>query len=120
MLPYEFYKSLHFVGIFLTLLAYGGLIFQMLLGKNKNFPYRRLLMLGHGLGLFFILFAGFGLIARLNVGWPTWALLKIGVWFLLGIMVIPILRKPESNKWTWAVILLLASTAAILGTWKPF
>src|SRR5690606_30212747 len=99
MLPYEFYKSLHFVGIFLTLLAYGGLIFQMLAVKNKDFPRRRLLMIAHGVGLFFIFVAGFGLVARLNIGWPTWVLLKLGIWFLLGLMVIPILRKPETNKW---------------------
>lgn len=119
MFPYEFYKVIHFLGIFLTLFVYGAFAFQMLQQGQSEFPRRKWLMIGHGVGLFFVLLGGFGLLARLQVGFPLWIWIKLTIWVLLGALLTPMRRRPQWNTWLWALVLILAVTAGAVATIKP-
>lgn len=120
MFPYEFYKVVHFVGIFLTLFSMGALALQLLNGGSADFPRRKHALIGHGAGLFLVLLGGFGLLARLQVGFPPWVWIKLGVWLVLGGIVALMRRKSQWNSWLWIVIVGLAAVAGAVATIKPF
>ena len=83
-MSYDFYKSLHFLSLFLMIFSLGGLwMFYSL--KSKESSLRKGLLSLLGLSLVLIFFAGFGLIAKLALpSWPLWLYGKILVWLLLG------------------------------------
>ena len=116
-MPHSFYLVLHLLGIFLLTLAIGGTLAKKQSGDNS--PVRLLAML-HGFGLFFLLLAGFGLVARLGISWPfpTWIWLKILVWLAFG--AFPTLSKRLSVNVAWIVAIVIFICAAVLGVYKPF
>ena len=118
-MSYEFYKLVHFFGIFMLVLAWGGLLTHMLMGQAKQNPARRFVFLFHGLGLLFSLVGGFGLLARLGTGFQHWVYLKLGIWLLLGVLIALAYRKQQLAKIMVVVILALAASAAFLATNKP-
>lgn len=120
MFPYEFYKVVHFAGIFLVLLSFGAMAIQMINGGQTEFPRRKWVMIGHGIGLFLVLLGGFGLLARLHVGFPVWVWIKLAIWLLLGAMIGVMRRRAQWNKWLWIVVWVLAATAGAVATIKPF
>jgi len=116
-MPHSVYLVLHLVGIFLLTLAIGGVLTKRQLGDET--PFKGLAML-HGFGLFFVLVAGFGLIARLGIAWPfpMWVWLKILIWVSFG--ALPTLAKRLSLKVAWSAAIAIFVAAAILGVYKPF
>lgn len=121
-MSYGFYKVLHLVSIMAVYLALGAMIFHMLSGGGRKFAHKKFLMITHGVALFFILLAGFGLLARLQIAqmpWPIWVWLKLGVWLILGGITTIIYRKPKLAAVLWVVTLFLGGFAAYLANFKP-
>lgn len=120
-MSYQFYKVLHFIGIFLILISLGGMIFQMISGASRAFNGRKLAAALHGAGLLITFIAGFGLMAKLGImaSWPSWIFGKLAIWLVLGLMPLPIYRAPKKAKAVLAATLTLVAIAAWFATFKP-
>jgi len=119
-MSFDFYKIVHFLGIFMVFSALGGQITQSLNGNDsKKMPSRRWIAIYHGLGLLLVLVAGFGMIAKLQVGFPGWVIGKMIIWVALGGVGALAARKQNLAGMIWAAVLLLGLTAAYLAHYKP-
>lgn len=118
----EFYKLLHFLGLALILMSLGGNIVHALGGGTReSHPARRMVMMGHGIGLLIMLVSGFGMLAKLGIGMPPgWALAKLAIWLLLGGLISVTLRMSNLGRPLWAGIPALVVLAGWLATYKPF
>ena len=118
----EFYRLLHFLGIFMLFSGLGA----YLLGRQQvlkteavgRFPYQRTVAIIHGLGLFLILLGGFGMLARLQLGIETWVAIKLVIWLMLGGVLVLIKRVPSKMLLWWLLILVLGFCAAYLAVIK--
>lgn len=119
-MPYEFYKLLHFLGIFLTLSSLVGLAITSIAQGNLQ-AVRRFSMISHGVGLTLILVSGFGLAARLGYtsGLPTWIYYKIAIWFVAGASLALVRRAPQKSRIWLVLIIALFTLAAYIATNKP-
>ena len=115
----EFYKVLHIFSVLLLFIALGTIATA---GDTQDRRLRRLAGIAHGIALAIILVAGFGLLAKLRMfgSIPGWVLVKFGLWFLLGLVVMPLRRRPEWRVWLWSLIPVLGGIAAWLAVTKPF
>jgi hypothetical protein len=121
---YPFYKIMHFVGIFVMLVALAATCMHAAMGGTKaENPFRKALGAAHGIAALLILTGGFGMLARMGIvqgGLPVWVLLKITIWVALAAaMALPYLSR------TWARGLLvampvLAALAGATALLKPF
>jgi len=122
MISYEVYKILHLWGIMLLFTSVGGLCILSMKARPQNSEAgRKLAMSVHGIALVLILVTGFGLLARLGImtGWPLWVWLKLGIWVILGGVVVLIRRMPQAAGLLFLVIPLLGAIAAFLAIYKP-
>lgn len=119
-MSYEFYKILHTVGVFMVVMALSGMILGAWISGGKSFAPRKFLAATHGIGLLLTLVAGFGLLARLGLvtGIPSWALLKLGIWLVLGVFTLLVYRIPRLGAVWWVLVLIAASSAAVLARLK--
>ncbi len=121
MFPYEFYKMIHVIGIFLLISGLISLFVlawskQELKGKIKTFSF-----ILHGTGLLFILVSGFGLLARLKLmPMPSWAYGKLIFWGLFALAISLVKRKGSSGFPIYAALLVLFFGASYLAIYKPF
>ena len=115
---HQLYQIIHLTGVFMVFLAYGGMIVRSALGSD-NKGLRRLGAMTSGIGLFLILLGGFGLLARLNYGWPLWILIKVAIWVILGAMIALINRKPEYSQISWWSTVVLGVLALLMVVLKP-
>ena len=115
----EFYKVLHIFSVFLLFISLGTIA---AVGNSQDGRLRRLAGVAHGVALALILIAGFGLLAKLRMfgSIPAWVLVKFGLWFLFGLSVLPLRRRPEWTLWLWLLIPVLGGLAAWLAVTKPF
>jgi len=118
-MSYEFYKMLHFIGIFLVFLSIGGTVVKSQMQAPSD-TFKKLLMINHGVGLLLLLVAGFGLLARLGIGFPGWVIVKIVIWLVLGALVVVIRRNPGQSTIWWYLALAFGFIAAYLAVYKPF
>ena len=117
MLSYHAYKFIHLIGVFLVLMSLGGQLVRM-----ESSTWRKYLTISHGVGLLLLVLAGFGLLARLGVGWPwpIWIVVKGVVWVFFGLTPIFLKRGYLSTTMGWWAVLCLAGLSAYLATFKPF
>ena len=96
-MSYTFYSSFHLISL-LSLTLILGSLWGLYTHPNYNPKIRSLLLSLHGLIMFFILLAGFGLIAKIQLDfpWPLWIYLKLIIWFALGAS--PFLIKKSGQK----------------------
>ena len=121
MIPYEVYRLVHFFGIFSTLVAIGGTCLHVINGGTRaTNPNRRLLAMVHGIGMFLIILGGFGMLARLDIGFPVWVMAKLGVWVVIGGAI----TLPYASSSLARLLIigapLLAIIAGTLALYKPF
>ena len=110
----NFYQVLHIVGISMVFLGYGALLARSI-AAPENVPVRKLGSRTSGIGLLFILVAGFGLVAKLGYNYTeTWILVKFAIWLLLGGLIVLINRKPHLAMLIWCLLIVLSGTAAIM------
>ena len=123
-MPYEAYKVLHLLGILLLFVALGGVALHAWNGGTKHDNQgRKAAAAMHGLGLFLILLAGFGMLARLGImqgGLPGWVWAKLVLWLLVGGLFLMPYRRPGSAKPVFLLLPLLGALAAVLAIYKPF
>jgi hypothetical protein len=115
------YRFLHVAAIIILFFAYGGLIQGAWTSQNRVFAHKRLFIILHGVGLLLLLISGFGQLARLyghGSPWPTWVMIKVVVWVLLGVTLSAVLRRPQLNRYLWILVVGLGSAAAYLGVMK--
>ena len=89
---------------------------------STSAPLRKLASIAHGVALALIFVAGFGLLARLGYfgAIPTWAYLKMALWAVLGLAVVPIKRKPEWAPALWLLMPVVGGCAVWLAVTQPF
>ena len=78
----------------------------------------------HGVGLLLMLVAGFGMLAKLGVmrggaGMPTWVIVKLVCWLILGGMLVVVKRKKLPAAAILVILFVLGGTAASMAIWKP-
>lgn len=117
MLPYEFYKVMHVVGVMLLLLSLGG---YLTLSMSSSTTGKKLASITHGIAVFVILVGGFGLLARLGYTgqWPMWVWLKLIIWGILAAVIIFIKKFPRFSTFIWVLIPTLSGLAAFLAVYK--
>lgn len=119
MISYAVYKVVHYLGIFTLITALSASLARSAKEGLNTDPWRKRLGMIHGIALFLVLLGGFGMLARLDVGFPGWIGAKLGIWLVLGGLIVA--RK--SPTWSARAMVLLPLLAALAG-WiaytKPF
>ena len=116
---YEIYRLIHFAGIFTLFLAFGYLL------AGPKAP--KAAAIGHGIGLFLILLGGFGMQAKMKAGYvatygsgfPTWLIIKIVIWLVLGGSIVLLKRKIIKGAAGWIAVIILGLASAYLAYNKP-
>ena len=115
-----FYKFLHHVGLMMLFISLGGLGALALTGQATS-KARGTFVALHGVGLIVILVAGFGLLAKLNYGFPVWVVVKLVLWLALGAIIVPLKRSPAlARPLTVFAIPLIAAAGIITGVWHQY
>ena len=127
MISYTVYKIIHYVGIFTVVGSLGAFLARVGVvahGPAQRDPWRRNLIIGHGVGLFLILLGGFGMLARLDItqglSLPGWIWAKIVLWLALGVLITVGKRAPHLTGFLAALAPVLAMLAGIAAHTKPF
>lgn len=120
-MSYQFYNLLHLFGIFLLFVALGGLFLHAINGGTKESnSSRKLVAISHGVALFLILLAGFGMLARIEMSAAEpWVLIKLGIWLLMGAALVIPYRAPQLARPLWLMLPLLGLLAAWTAVNKP-
>ena len=121
MIPFIVYKTLHLVGVMLTVVALGGMAIHAANGGTRDQSLtRRLTTATHGLGLLLVLVAGFGMLVRLGgSAMGGWVLIKLVIWVVLGAAAVVPYRRPQFARVLFLIVPLLAALAAIVAITKP-
>jgi hypothetical protein len=122
MIALEIYKNIHLLGVFMILVALGGLILQQINTRTREQVWRRPVVITHGIGMVLVLVAGFGMLARggIHWPWPGWVIGKIIIWLVFGVLIAVIGRSPSLAKPLWWITIALAGIAAYLALNRPF
>lgn len=102
--------------IFLSL---GGLICRSILATDER-RLKRLSGITVAIGLILALVSGFGLIAKLGIGFPGWIIAKLTIWITIGGLIAVINRNRMFGVVFWWLVISLGCTAAYLAVIKPF
>ena len=96
-MSYTFYSSLHLISLFYLALVLAAL-WGLYTHPNYNPKIRSVLLSLHGLIMFLILLAGFGLMAKIKIHspWPLWIYIKLLLW--LSLSAFPFLIKKTGQK----------------------
>ena len=114
-MPVTFYKLLHVVGALMAFSAIGSAIAAR--GSDISRKHHGIV---HGVGMLFLLVAGFGMLAKLDYGFPMWVFGKILVWLIVGGLPFWIRKSPASGGVFWPVLAALGVAAVGLALYKPF
>ncbi|MEE9137990.1 MAG: hypothetical protein V3V07_05525 [candidate division NC10 bacterium] len=122
MIPEAVYKNIHLVGVFMVLMALGGLLLHRINGGTQQHAWRKPVTITHGVGMFLILLGGFGMLTHQDIfwPWPGWVTVKAIIWIVLGALIAVIFRKPTLAKPLWWITIVLGGLAAYLAGNKPF
>jgi hypothetical protein len=108
------YSFLHVGSAFLLV----GLTFKAFAAPNGA-SKRQTLMFAGILSLI-MLVAGFGLLAKYNLGFPAWVMVKVACWLVLSAMAGMAYRKPaQMGTWVWITRLAVLLAVAMV-YWRPF
>lgn len=110
-MDYTTYKIIHLIGIAALTLGLGG----MMAGGDN----RKLFSIVQGLALLVMLVSGFGLLGRLHLGFPHFAMVKLVVWVLLGALPVILRRLRVPIVAGICISLALVGVMAWLGVVKP-
>lgn len=121
-MSYEFYKILHLAGLIMLFSGLTSLLTLKITGVAIEGTAKKFAYMTHGIGLFFILLSGFGLLARLNIigSWPNWVFGKLIIWLYFGVFVILIKKRGQMGWALYAPIIGVFIIAAYLAVLKPF
>jgi hypothetical protein len=110
-MDYTTYKIIHLVGVAAIAIGLGG----MMAGGGN----RKMFAILQGIALLVMLVSGFGLLARLHLGFPHFAQAKMVLWVVIGMlpMIFRRLRVPIAAG--IVISLALIGIMAWLGVVKP-
>jgi hypothetical protein len=111
LMDHTTYKIIHLVGIAALALGVGGMMAD---GKN-----RRAFAICQGIGLLVMLVSGFGLLAKLHLGFPHFAIVKTVLWLVIGAMPVMLRRLKAPVFVAILASLTLVGIMAWLGMMKP-
>ena len=118
-MSYEFYKILHLSGLFIAFTALAGALGVTVAGGNDS--ARKKLGMAHGIGILIAFVSGFGMHAKLHIeGMPGWFLAKMGLWLILGAMVVVPRRAAHLAGAAFVTLPILGILGAWLAINKPF
>ena len=80
---------------------------------------RKAFAMWQGIGLLLMLISGFGLLAKLKLGYPSFAIVKTVVWLVIGAMPVIIRKAKLPTHVAILVSLVLVAINAWLGIMKP-
>lgn len=113
-MPIQFYYHLHVFAI----IAFAGCSFAACAAPTPD--RRKMILKLSGIAAVLALIAGFGLQAKLQLGFPGWLVVKVICWVALGALAGMPFRQPErTRQWTY-VFLGLVFIALAMVYWKPF
>jgi membrane associated rhomboid family serine protease len=110
-MDYTTYKIIHLIGIAALALGVGGMIAGG--GHRKTFAILQ------GIALVVMLVSGFGLLARLHLGFPHFAMAKLVVWVIIGMLPMLLRRLRVPPLGGICILLALVGIMAWLGVVKP-
>ncbi len=105
------YLIIHLIGLAAVAIGTGGM-----LAGDKN---RRTFAIVQGVGLVIILVSGFGMLAKMHLGFPHFAIVKIVVWVVIGMLPLVLRKLNVPLLGSILVLLALIGLAAWLGVMKP-
>lgn len=105
------YKIIHLVGISALALGIGGMMAN---GSN-----RKIFSILQGIGLLVMLVSGFGLLAKLHLGYPHFAIVKTVLWLVIGVLPLIVRKLKLPVGLAIMISLTLVGIMAWLGVVKP-
>jgi len=118
-MSYQFYKVAHLIGVFMVLTSVVGAIVASRFTTAKD-DFKKLIAINHGIGLVISLVAGFGVLARTELGFQSWVVLKLVIWIFFAAAPVLIKKMPEHGKNIWLASTVIFAVAAWLAVYKPF
>jgi hypothetical protein len=119
-MSYEFYRLIHFSGLFLLFSGIGAAVTSTFAATENTGIARKRSAILHGIGLLLALIGGFGMLARLQIlwPWPEWVIGKIVIWLTIGGLMVPLKRLPKFRPLILGVAVVLGLIAARLAAQK--
>ncbi len=111
-MSFEFYKLIHVVSALALFMTLGASIIANKQGGKK-------IAVQHGVALLLMMIAGFGMLAKHQIGFPVWVIVKLVLWLTLGGMVVLIKRMPEKQTVLWYGTVVVGLFAVFLALYKP-
>jgi hypothetical protein len=105
------YKIIHLIGISILGLGVGGM---MAGGSN-----RKAFAICQGIGLLVMLVSGFGLLAKLKLGYPPFAIVKTVLWVVIAMLPMFVRKLKLPVGLAILISLTLVGILAWLGVMKP-
>ncbi len=105
------YKIIHLIGIAALALGIGG----MMAGGNN----RKTFAIWQGIGVLVMLVSGFGLLAKLKLGFPSFAIAKIVLWVVIAMLPMLFRKFQTPLGVAIGISLTLVGIMAWLGVVKP-
>lgn len=117
-MTYQWYKILHIIGFLMVFMALGGMTLRAADRGTASATGRKLGAIGHGLGLVIVLVSGFGMLAKLSLGFDPWVIGKVVIWLILGGILVLIRRLPQYASLFYLALPVLGGVAAWLALFK--
>ncbi len=121
-MPLAVYKIIHIFALTMIVMAIGGFTMHSLNGGTKDGnAARKFGAAVHGVGLFLMIFSGFGMLARLELdGMPAWIIAKLVIWIIIAAALMAPYRVPKLGKVFMFTIPALTGLATYIALYKPF
>ena len=105
------YRLIHVLGVATLALGFGGMI--------ANSTNRKGFVILQGVALLAMLVSGFGLLAKLQLGFPHFATVKLVLWVIAGALPVVFKKLVPSPVVATVLSLVLIGLLAWLGIVKP-
>jgi hypothetical protein len=110
-MDYTTYEIIHLIGLATLAAGIGGMLAS---GGN-----RKMFLMVQGIALFVMLVSGFGLLAKLHLGFPHFAMVKLVLWAVIGVLPVLLRRLRVPAIGGICIFLVLVGILAWLGVTKP-
>ncbi|MCH9008614.1 hypothetical protein IIA29_11515 [candidate division KSB1 bacterium] len=115
----DFYKIAHITGVLILFLSMGGAVVRGMT-SDTSASVRKMIGITNGVGLLIAIVAGFGMMAKLGIGFDGWIIGKLLIWLAFGGLLAMANRKPEMATQLLFIVIILGTVAAYLAVMKPF
>ena len=113
-MPVTFYHVLHLVSLF-SLFGATFAAFASPVPERRKF-----LLAASGIASLLVLISGFGLLAKLQIGFPVWIVVKIVCWFAVSGLAGIAFRRRELVRPLTVLTIVLSVAAVAMVYCRPF